>query len=111
MESSTLKEYSGSATEHMELIFSKQRVNFEADPYPSLEARRTKLHQLKKQIIRYQDALAAAINADLVQDHLMNPNYSICLVLCWRLITPFIIYAAGCVQVNAVPSFYFYQIV
>ncbi|MEX7476013.1 aldehyde dehydrogenase family protein, partial [Acinetobacter baumannii] len=30
----------------------------------SLEARRTKLHQLKKQIIRYQDALAAAINAD-----------------------------------------------
>ncbi|MDR8331120.1 coniferyl-aldehyde dehydrogenase, partial [Acinetobacter baumannii] len=29
-----------------------------------LEARRTKLHQLKKQIIRYQDALAAAINAD-----------------------------------------------
>ena len=64
MEQSTLKEYSGSATEHMELIFSKQRANFEADPYPSLEARRTKLHQLKKQIIRYQDALAAAINAD-----------------------------------------------
>ncbi|MFV8104231.1 hypothetical protein ACNQ23_25965, partial [Enterobacter cloacae complex sp.6730515] len=46
MEQSTLKEYSGSATEHMELIFSKQRANFEADPYPSLEARRTKLHQL-----------------------------------------------------------------
>lgn len=64
MEQSTLKEYSGSATEHMELIFSKQRANFEADPYPSLEARRTKLHQLKKQIIRYQDALAAAINSD-----------------------------------------------
>ncbi len=64
MEQSTLKEYSGSATEHMELIFSKQRANFEADPYPSLEARRTKLHKLKKQIIRYQDALAAAINAD-----------------------------------------------
>ncbi|MFX8984289.1 aldehyde dehydrogenase family protein, partial [Acinetobacter baumannii] len=29
-----------------------------------LESRRTKLHQLKKQIIRYQDALATAINAD-----------------------------------------------
>ncbi|MDU5864421.1 MAG: aldehyde dehydrogenase family protein, partial [Acinetobacter sp.] len=64
MEQSTLKEYNGSATEHMELIFSKQRANFEADPYPSLESRRTKLHQLKKQIIRYQDALATAINAD-----------------------------------------------
>ncbi len=50
MESSTLKEYSGSATEHMELIFSKQRANFEADPYPSLEARRTKLHQLKNKL-------------------------------------------------------------
>ncbi|MFX4543548.1 coniferyl-aldehyde dehydrogenase, partial [Acinetobacter baumannii] len=52
------------ATEYMELIFYKQRANFEVDPYPSLEARRTKQHQLKKQIIRYQDALAAAINAD-----------------------------------------------
>ncbi|MFH7953027.1 hypothetical protein QFM25_00018520, partial [Acinetobacter baumannii] len=50
MEQSTLKEYSGSATEHMELIFSKQRANFEADPYPSLEARRTKLHKLKNSV-------------------------------------------------------------
>ena len=50
MKQSTLKEYSGSATEHMELIFSKQHANFEADPYPSLEARRTSLHQLKNKL-------------------------------------------------------------
>lgn len=50
MESSTSKKYSGSATEHMELIFSKQRANFEADPYPSLEARRTNCINLKNKL-------------------------------------------------------------
>lgn len=75
MEQSTLKEYSGSATEHMELIFSKQRANFEADPYPSLEARRTKLHKLKNKLSVIKMLWLPRLMLTLVQDHSMNLNY------------------------------------
>lgn len=64
MKSSNLQNDESSATEQMQLIFSQQRSNFDAEPYPDLESRRTKLFKLKKQIIRYQDVIAAAINTD-----------------------------------------------
>lgn len=58
------QEFSDSATKHMRLVFAQQRAAFDAHPYPDLDARRTKLFKLKKQIIRYQDVIAAAINSD-----------------------------------------------
>lgn len=64
MKSSNLQNDESSATEQMQLIFSQQRANFDVEPYPDLESRRTKLFKLKKQIIRYQDVIAAAINTD-----------------------------------------------
>ncbi|MCY6413667.1 coniferyl aldehyde dehydrogenase [Acinetobacter sp. VNH17] len=64
MKFSNLQNDESSATEQMQLIFSQQRANFDAEPYPDLESRRTKLFKLKKQIIRYQDVIAAAINTD-----------------------------------------------
>lgn len=64
MKFSNLQNDESSATEQMQLIFSQQRANFDAEPYPDLESRRTKLFKLKKQIIRYQDVIAAAINMD-----------------------------------------------
>jgi len=58
------QEFSDSATKHMHLVFTQQRAAFDANPYPDLDARRTKLFKLKKQIIRYQDVIATAINSD-----------------------------------------------
>ncbi|KAB0592232.1 aldehyde dehydrogenase family protein, partial [Castellaniella defragrans] len=42
----------------------QQRTAFDANPYPDFEHRRTKIFQIKKQIIRYQDVIATAINTD-----------------------------------------------
>lgn len=58
------QEFGNTATEHMQLVFTQQRATFEAEPYPDLDSRRSKLFQLKKQIIRYQDVIATAINTD-----------------------------------------------
>ena len=53
-------------TAHEQLfnIFNQQRSAFNALPYPDLDSRRSKLFKLKKQIIRYQDVIAEAINTD-----------------------------------------------
>ncbi|MCH7394869.1 coniferyl aldehyde dehydrogenase [Acinetobacter dispersus] len=61
---STSQQFSDSATEHMYSVFKQQRAAFDAKPYPDLDDRRTKLLQIKKQIIRYQDVIATAINTD-----------------------------------------------
>lgn len=50
--------------EHMQHIFNLQCQAFSSAPYPDLDTRRDKLYQLKKQIIRYQDKIAAAIHTD-----------------------------------------------
>lgn len=52
------------AHEHMYAIFAQQSAAFAAQPYLDLDTRRSKLFNLKKQIIRYQDVIAAAINTD-----------------------------------------------
>ncbi|MBP7880456.1 coniferyl aldehyde dehydrogenase [Acinetobacter sp. NIPH 1852] len=52
------------AHEKMQTIFTQQCAAFDAQPYPDLDTRRSKLFNLKKQIIRYQDAIATAINTD-----------------------------------------------
>jgi coniferyl-aldehyde dehydrogenase len=49
---------------HLQHIFNQQASAFTAAPYPDLETRRTQLFKLKKQIIRYQDLIAIAINED-----------------------------------------------
>jgi coniferyl-aldehyde dehydrogenase len=51
-------------SESLQTIFNQQRTAFNALPYPDLDSRRSKLFNLKKQIIRYQDVIAAAINTD-----------------------------------------------
>ncbi|MGA6137756.1 coniferyl aldehyde dehydrogenase [Acinetobacter dispersus] len=61
---STSQQFSDPATEHMYSVFKQQRAAFDAKPYPDLDDRRTKLLQIKKQIIRYQDVIATAINTD-----------------------------------------------
>lgn len=48
----------------LQTIFNQQRAAFNAQPYPDLDSRRSKLFNLKKQIIRYQDVIAKAINTD-----------------------------------------------
>jgi len=45
-------------------IFAAQRAAFEAQPYPAEEQRRAKIRALKRQIGRYQDVLAEAMNRD-----------------------------------------------
>lgn len=61
---STSQAFSDPATEHMHSVFKQQRAAFTAQPYPALDDRRRKLLQIKKQIIRYQDVIASAINTD-----------------------------------------------
>lgn len=61
---STSQTLTDSATEQMYSVFKQQRSAFDAKPYPDLEERRNKLIQIKKQIIRYQDVIATAINSD-----------------------------------------------
>lgn len=64
MELSSTVENRHTATDEMQLIFEKQRIAFNAQPYPDYTNRRHKLIELKKQIIRYQDTIATAINTD-----------------------------------------------
>jgi coniferyl-aldehyde dehydrogenase len=45
-------------------LFAAQQRAFEQQPYPSAEERRVALRALKKQLSRYQDVLADAIDAD-----------------------------------------------
>jgi coniferyl-aldehyde dehydrogenase len=45
-------------------LFAAQRTAFQANPYPSAETRRAKLKALRREIGRYQDALAQAISED-----------------------------------------------
>ncbi|NAR16781.1 aldehyde dehydrogenase family protein [Acinetobacter haemolyticus] len=53
-----------SSHENMQAIFAQQCAAFNTSPYPDLDTRRSKLFNLKKQIIRYQDVIANAINSD-----------------------------------------------
>ena len=110
MERSTLKEYSGSATEHMELIFPNNVPILRQILTQVLKHAAQNCINLK-QIIRYQNALAAAINSDFSSRSLDESKLLDLLGSVLKLIMRFIIYAAGCVQVNAVPSFYFYRTV
>lgn len=64
LEMSILQEAGHTAHEHMQSVFDRQSAAFKAAPYPDSESRRTHLIKLKKQIIRYQDAIATAINTD-----------------------------------------------
>lgn len=110
MEQSTLKEYSGSATEHMELIFPNNVPILRQIPIQVLKHVAQNCINLK-QIIRYQDALAAAINSDFSSRSLdesklldllgsvLEADHAIHHLRRWMR------------QVNAVPSFYFYQTV
>ncbi|WP_151715065.1 coniferyl aldehyde dehydrogenase [Acinetobacter sp. TUM15071] len=61
---STSQQFSDPASEHIYSVFNQQRAAFDTKPYPDLDDRRTKLLQIKKQIIRYQDVIATAINSD-----------------------------------------------
>ncbi|ENX36526.1 hypothetical protein F889_00240 [Acinetobacter colistiniresistens] len=61
---STSQPFGDSATEHMLSVFKQQRAAFDAQPYLDLDDRRSKLLHIKKQIIRYQDVIANAINTD-----------------------------------------------
>jgi len=45
-------------------LFAAQQRAFEANPYPCADERRAQLRALKKQLLRYQDALAQAICRD-----------------------------------------------
>ena len=45
-------------------LFDAQQRAFAANPYPSLDERRTNLRALKKQLSRYQDLLAEAMSED-----------------------------------------------
>ena len=57
-------EFEKAESESLQTIFNQQRAAFNVLPYPDLDSRRSKLFNLKKQIIRYQDVIAAAINTD-----------------------------------------------
>jgi coniferyl-aldehyde dehydrogenase len=45
-------------------VFNLQRRAFEADPYPDLEARKSKLRRLVNALRRHQNAIVATVNAD-----------------------------------------------
>lgn len=57
---------SADATElgRMRQVFDRQRIAFEAEPYPELEARNSKLRRLVSALRRHQNAIVAAVNAD-----------------------------------------------
>ncbi len=48
----------------MRQVFDLQRAAFEAEPYPDLQARRSKLRRLINALRRHQNAIVAAVNAD-----------------------------------------------
>lgn len=50
--------------EKLHYVFEQQKNAFDTNPYPDAQSRKTKLKQLKNQIIRYQDVIANAINQD-----------------------------------------------
>ena len=52
------------ASERVARVFAAQQAAFLVDPFPTAEARRTKLKGLKTQISRYQNVLAAAMSQD-----------------------------------------------
>lgn len=52
------------AEERARRLFAAQQMAYNAAPYPSAAERRASLKALKRQIQRYQDALANAMNAD-----------------------------------------------
>lgn len=64
MDYSNLEKKDQLATEGMYQIFEAQKNAFNANPYPDAESRKIQLTLLKKQIIRYQDLIATAINQD-----------------------------------------------
>lgn len=53
-----------SATERVADLFARQKAAFDANPFPSLQERRSQLGALKKQLGRYQDLLAIAVSSD-----------------------------------------------
>ena len=63
-EMTILQDMGHTAHTHMQTVFDRQSAAFRAAPYPDSDLRRTQLIKLKKQIIRYQDVIANAINAD-----------------------------------------------
>ena len=52
------------AEERARRLFAAQQQAYAAAPYPSADSRRASLRALKRQVQRYQDALASAMNAD-----------------------------------------------
>lgn len=52
------------AAPHLADLLAAQRAAFQADPYPTAEARRERLRRLKRQLGRYQDLLCAALTRD-----------------------------------------------
>jgi coniferyl-aldehyde dehydrogenase len=52
------------AEERARSLFAAQQLAYAAAPYPSAAQRRTALQALKRQVRRYQDALAIAMNTD-----------------------------------------------
>jgi coniferyl-aldehyde dehydrogenase len=59
-----LSEGGNDAAERVSRLFAAQRAAFQAAPYPAAAERIAKLKALNKQIGRYQDLLAAALNKD-----------------------------------------------
>ncbi|WP_038342811.1 coniferyl aldehyde dehydrogenase [Acinetobacter sp. A47] len=58
------QQFNDAASEHMHTVFRQQRAAFDATPYPDLEHRRSKISAIKKQVIRYQEVIANAVNTD-----------------------------------------------
>ena len=48
----------------LQKVFAAQSAAYAQNPYPSAQARKASLRQLKRQLLRYQDALAQAICTD-----------------------------------------------
>ncbi|KJS75161.1 MAG: coniferyl aldehyde dehydrogenase [Comamonadaceae bacterium BICA1-1] len=53
-----------SSVEHLQALFALQRAAFERAPMPTLQQRLAGLHALRSAIVRHQEALIAAVNAD-----------------------------------------------
>ena len=52
------------AAARLQNVFAAQSAAYAQNPYPSAQARKASLRQLKRQLLRYQDALAQAICTD-----------------------------------------------
>lgn len=64
MDSTDLNQEQNQEIDSFNKIFRVQKLSFETDKYPSLEARKESLHTLKKMIIDNQDLIIDAINQD-----------------------------------------------